>query len=781
MPLSMNGNNYLCVFTDLSCRLSTTVYLKTKSEFKQIYYDYLQYIRNKTGNYPKYVHADGGGEFINTEVKELNRGTGITFTRTAPHSSEQNPVAERVNRTLSEGSLTFLVFANLPLIFWEYSISCFNYIKIRTPHKHLNLSNPLTEWNIYNAAKCHIDLYDIRIFGCEAYVLDEDSLKNTPKAYRCIYLGPSEHQKCSYFYNIHTKKIIYSRNFILNETCFPGREIYPDIYAQYIGTTSTTATAPPSTNLSSSLLSSSSSSSSSSYSPSSSSSSSSSLDGIPDDAMFAMFSLNVPNVQTPFESGSETYVNVETNLSSFNRQTNQRVGPADLPSLPGTSSNASSGQSSQSSHSPELPVHSINGDAAYEIVEVLDKRKTRFGPKNQPKKGYDYKVRWKSNGNNSYPDSWVPQRDIEAKHLIRTFEQRQKEGNQQEAQPDIDTTSAPSSVLNGPSLSSPGLCNYVYIAFLAVLSGCKITNSDQSWKNIRVPNSRAEMLRSPEREQWLQAEREELKGIEEMKTWTRVSKPNRKPISCRWVYKLKPPTSVQPHPIFKCRLVVHGYKQQAEIDFTSTFAQVATMKAFRILLWLGVLLGLTATQLDIKQAFLYGKVDAEIYLSGIPGYENIGCVKLERSLYGIRQAPKIWYDTLISEFHNLGFVELISDTCVFKHPTQQCYLLIFVDDIVILTRNENFRQRVVSHLESKFKLKDMGLLRHFIGLQVDYDEDGTTHIHQGDYAGKICDTFDDNDSTRRTPCEDNQKFSVPLNNRPRTTTNGKCRPILTDS
>ena len=191
------------------------------------------------------------------------------------------------------------------------------------------------------------------------------------------------------------------------------------------------------------------------------------------------------------------------------------------------------------------------------------------------------------------------------------------------------------------------------------------------------------MLRSPEREQWLQAEREELKGIEEMKTWTRVSNPNRKPISCRWVYKLKPPTSVQPHPIFKCRLVVHGYKQQAEIDFTSTFAQVATMKAFRILLWLGVLLGLTATQLDIKQAFLYGKVDAEIYLSGIPGYENIGCVKLERSLYGIRQAPKIWYDTLISEFHNLGFVELISDTCVFKHPTEQCYLLIFVDDIVI--------------------------------------------------------------------------------------------------
>jgi hypothetical protein len=161
MPLSMNGRQYLCAFTDLSTRVSTPIYLKTKSEFKQIYYDYLQYIKNKTGSYPKYVHADGGGEFIDNEVKELNKGTGITFTHTAPHSSEQNPVAERVNRTLSEGSLTLLIFANLPLLFWEYSMSCFNYIKIRTPHKHLNLSNPLTEWNIYNAAKSHIDLYDL--------------------------------------------------------------------------------------------------------------------------------------------------------------------------------------------------------------------------------------------------------------------------------------------------------------------------------------------------------------------------------------------------------------------------------------------------------------------------------------------------------------------------------------------------------------------------------------------------------------------------------------------
>lgn len=99
MPESLDGENYLCVFTDFATRLSTPVYLKSKDGFKAIYLDYLTYIKNKTGFYPKFLHSDGGGEFINETVGELNAGIGITHTSTAPHSSLQNPVAERVNRT----------------------------------------------------------------------------------------------------------------------------------------------------------------------------------------------------------------------------------------------------------------------------------------------------------------------------------------------------------------------------------------------------------------------------------------------------------------------------------------------------------------------------------------------------------------------------------------------------------------------------------------------------------------------------------------------------------
>jgi hypothetical protein len=195
----------------------------------------MTYIKNKTGYFPKFVHSDGGGEFMAGIVRKFDDSNGITHTFTSPHSSQQNGVAERINRTISEGSTALLVTACLPVTFWFYSVNFFTYIKNRTPHKSLNLSNPLTEWNIYNINRSLTDIYDLRIFGCEAFVLDEYTKKNCPKAFRCIYLGPSQDHKGSYFYNLYTQKIMTSRNFILNEDCFPGTELYPNIYTKYVG------------------------------------------------------------------------------------------------------------------------------------------------------------------------------------------------------------------------------------------------------------------------------------------------------------------------------------------------------------------------------------------------------------------------------------------------------------------------------------------------------------------------------------------------------------------
>ena len=131
--------------------------------------------------------------------------------------------------------MALLLCAGLPLMFWVYGIAFFSFVKARSPHRSLSFSNPIAAWNIFNTHRSSIDLYDLRIFGAEAYVLDENSLKNHPKAFRCIYLGPSSTHKGGNFYNLHTKKVIVSRNFVINEQCFPGRVHFPNIYDKYFG------------------------------------------------------------------------------------------------------------------------------------------------------------------------------------------------------------------------------------------------------------------------------------------------------------------------------------------------------------------------------------------------------------------------------------------------------------------------------------------------------------------------------------------------------------------
>jgi hypothetical protein len=516
-----------------------------------------------------------------------------------------------------------------------------------------------------------------------------------------------------------------------------------------------------------------------------------------------MFHLDIPlsNLPSPVDLSMYNYLDIDNDtneVTAFQRNIhNLRTGLADIPPLPAErrspqqqhapssspldAASLSPSPSSIPPSAPPVPIQptpsptppsrpapfSVLNEPAWEVASILGRRKTRFGPRWGPKTGYDYKVRWKGN----YNDSWEPAKNLtSASDAIQAYERTLDSAYVPPPTPTSSNCASASASTASANVLPPrsvftNMCNFVNIPFLCYLSGIFHSPTDQpplssAWKNIIVPITRKDMLRSLERVFWLKAEQEELDRIRTMKTWERVDKPRKKALTCRWVYKLKPPTTLQPEPIFKARLVVHGFKQQAEIDYSSLylFSQVATLKAFRIIMWIAVFLGLRCTQLDVKTAFLYGDIDREIYMQPPPGYEEIGCVLLRKSLYGLRQSPRIWYDTLIHEFHSLGFRETVSDSCVFYHTTKRFYILIWVDDIILCTKNEQHRTEVVSHLKSKFDLKDMGLLRHFVGLQVDYNDDHL-NIHQHDYAEKLCDTFDDNDNVSSTPYDPNVKFS----------------------
>ena len=135
--------------------------------------------------------------------------------------------------------------------------------------------------------------------------------------------------------------------------------------------------------------------------------------------------------------------------------------------------------------------------------------------------------------------------------------------------------------------------------------------------------------------------REEMSALEKNKTWEIVERLKGKNIvDYRWIFTLKYKVdgSLERH---KARLVVKGYTQTYGVDYQETFALVAKMNIVRIMLSLAAHYNWKLLQYDVKNAFLHGDLDEEIYMNIPPGFEkNTGnkVCKLKKALYGLKQS-----------------------------------------------------------------------------------------------------------------------------------------------
>ncbi|GJV60061.1 putative ribonuclease H-like domain-containing protein [Tanacetum coccineum] len=141
--------------------------------------------------------------------------------------------------------------------------------------------------------------------------------------------------------------------------------------------------------------------------------------------------------------------------------------------------------------------------------------------------------------------------------------------------------------------------------------------------------------------------------------WTLVDLPNRKrAIGTKWVYRNKK----DERGIMiknKARLVAQGYTQEEGIDYDEVFAPVARIEAIRLFLAYASFKDFVVYQMDVKSAFLYGKIKEEVYVCQPPGFEDPDfpdrVYKVEKALYGLHQAPRAWYETLSTYLLDNGF------------------------------------------------------------------------------------------------------------------------------
>jgi len=160
-------------------------------------------------------------------------------------------------------------------------------------------------------------------------------------------------------------------------------------------------------------------------------------------------------------------------------------------------------------------------------------------------------------------------------------------------------------------------------------------------------------------------------------------------VGSKWVFTIKYNSdgSIARH---KARLVAQGFTQTHGIDYDETFAPIAKLNSIHVLLSIATNLDWELHQLDIKNTFLNGDVEKEIYMKAPPGFEENGKVcRLKKSLYRLKQSPRAWFRRFISTLNLLGYKQGHLDHTFTKHATNgsKTILIVYVDDIIITCDN----------------------------------------------------------------------------------------------
>jgi hypothetical protein len=200
------------------------------------------------------------------------------------------------------------------------------------------------------------------------------------------------------------------------------------------------------------------------------------------------------------------------------------------------------------------------------------------------------------------------------------------------------------------------------------------------------------------------------------------------PIKCRWRYVTKRDTDNRPVR-YKARLVAKGFAQIYGVDYDETFAPVARLDSIRLLLAVAAAFDLEIHQIDIKTAFLHGKLEEEIYMEQPEGYVEKGnghkvCLLL-RSLYGLKQSARQWYKHLRASMKTWGFSESIAgDVAIFTKIDDVgniVVVVVYVDDLSILASTLALIVEFKARIASVYKFSDVGEITHFLGLRVLWD------------------------------------------------------------
>lgn len=275
--------------------------------------------------------------------------------------------------------------------------------------------------------------------------------------------------------------------------------------------------------------------------------------------------------------------------------------------------------------------------------------------------------------------------------------------------------------------------------------------------NATVPNTFEEAITCNESKNWKKAMDKEFESLTLNNTWELVDKPkNKELIDVKWLFKKKNDD------IFKARLVARGFQQEEYLE--NIYSPVVKMETLKILLAYCCQNGLIVEQGDFDTAYLNSELMSIIYTNQAKGYEDGSnkVYKLLKALYGLRESPRMWYECFSKFMEELNFKRSDYDNCLFTKTENDVttIVLLFVDDFLVCSKSQKAICEYKTKVKERFKIKDLGKVSHYIGIDIDYDlENNVMALSQTKYIESLAIKYNlQNAKLYSTPMEPNLKL-----------------------
>ena len=285
------------------------------------------------------------------------------------------------------------------------------------------------------------------------------------------------------------------------------------------------------------------------------------------------------------------------------------------------------------------------------------------------------------------------------------------------------------------------------------------------------PKTVKEAMERNDWQEWKKAMIAEMNSMGKTKTFQKLKRKNlpigRKPIGCKWVFKLKKDENGNVTK-YKARIVAKGYSQKFGTDYEHTFAPTVKISAVRILLTIAAKYDLELKHLDISTAYLHGDLEEDIYMEQPEWFEEVDrsiVYKLMKSLYGLKQAGRQWNKKIHSSLLEAEFVQCPQEPCVYMREKngKKIVIAIFVDDIIIAASENNDIEEVKNFLSIFYELNDEGELSWYTGIKIVRNrQKREIYLYQPQYTENLLKNFNMQDcnpvKTPLTVNDDNKLY-----------------------